>query len=86
MLGKVASAIGDAGGGHRRRRPGRDHPRSDRARYHGVKARDSVHAQQVVSRLRKVPGVHIGAISDRTFLMHLGGKIEVANKVAHPNP
>ncbi|HKQ66112.1 MAG TPA: malic enzyme-like NAD(P)-binding protein [Methylomirabilota bacterium] len=80
MLGKVASAIGDAGGDigavdlveTTRDRTERDIT---------VKARDSVHAQQVVSRLRKVPGVHIGAISDRTFLMHLGGKIEVANKV-----
>src|SRR5262245_41335035 len=80
MLGKVASAIGDAGGDigavdlveTTRDRTERDIT---------VKARDSVHAQQVVSRLRKVPGVHIGAISDRTFLIHLGGKIEVANKV-----
>src|SRR6185436_9843578 len=46
-----------------------------------VKARDSVHAQQIVARLRRVSGVRVGAISDRTFLMHLGGKIEVNNKV-----
>src|SRR5262249_47512323 len=80
MLGRVTSAIGDAGGDigavdlveTTRERTERDIT---------VKARDSVHAQQIVSRLRKVPGVRIGAISDRTFLMHLGGKIEVANKV-----
>src|SRR5207247_5820763 len=46
-----------------------------------VKARDSVHAQQIVSRLRHVAGVRIGHVSDRTFLMHLGGKIEIRNKV-----
>src|SRR6059058_3074816 len=80
MLGRVASAIGDAGGDigavdlveTTRERTERDIT---------VKARDSVHAQQIVSRLRRVAGVRVGAISDRTFLMHLGGKIEVRNKV-----
>ncbi len=80
MLGRVASAIGDAGGDigavdlveTTRERTERDIT---------IKARDSVHAQQIVSRLRRVAGVRIGAISDRTFLMHLGGKIEVSNKV-----
>jgi malate dehydrogenase (oxaloacetate-decarboxylating) len=80
MLGRVASAIGDAGGDigavdlveTTRERTERDIT---------VKARDSVHAQQIVSRLRRVAGVRIGAISDRTFLMHLGGKIEIRNKV-----
>jgi malate dehydrogenase (oxaloacetate-decarboxylating) len=80
MLGRVASAIGDAGG---------DIGAVDLVETTGerterditVKARDSVHAQQIVGRLRRVPGVRIGTISDRTFLMHLGGKIEVRNKV-----
>jgi len=80
MLGRVASAIGDAGGDigavdlveTTRERTERDIT---------VKARDSVHAQQIVGRLRRVAGVRIGAISDRTFLMHLGGKIEISNKV-----
>src|SRR6266498_2779225 len=80
MLGRVASAIGDAGGDigavdlveTTRERTERDIT---------VKARDSVHAQQIVSRLRRVAGVRVGAISDRTFLMHLGGKIEIHNKV-----
>src|SRR5437588_11806765 len=80
MLGRVASAIGDAGGDigavdlveTTRERTERDIT---------VKARDSVHAQQIVGRLRRVAGVRIGAISDRTFLMPLGGKIEISNKV-----
>ena len=80
MLGRVASAIGDAGGDigavdlveTTRERTERDIT---------IKARDSVHAQQIVSRLRRVAGVRIGAISDRTFLMHLGGKIEIQSKV-----
>ncbi len=31
--------------------------------------------------VRAVPGIEIVHVSDRTFLMHLGGKIEVHNKV-----
>src|SRR6058998_3341176 len=80
MLGRVASAIGEAGGDigavdlveTTRERTERDIT---------VKARDSVHAQQIVSRLRRVAGVRVGAISDRTFLMHQGGKSEIRSKV-----
>ena len=46
-----------------------------------IKARDSVHGQQIVDRLKTLAGVRIVNISDRTFLMHLGGKIEIHNKV-----
>jgi malate dehydrogenase (oxaloacetate-decarboxylating) len=45
-------------------------------------ARDTDHAEQLVAAMRGVPGVMIGKISDRTFLMHLGGKIEMNTK--HP--
>src|SRR3989475_38671 len=80
MLGRVASAIGDAGGDI-----GAvdlvEPPRERTERDITVKARASLHAQQIVNRLRRVAGVRIGAISDRTFLMHLGGKIEIRNKV-----
>jgi malate dehydrogenase (oxaloacetate-decarboxylating) len=80
MLGRVASAIGGAGGDigavdlveSTRERNVRDIT---------IKARDSVHGQQVVARLRSVAGVRVVNVSDRTFLMHLGGKIEVHNKV-----
>ena len=45
-------------------------------------ARDTTHAEQLVETMRKVPGVVIGRVSDRTFLMHLGGKIAMVSK--HP--
>jgi malate dehydrogenase (oxaloacetate-decarboxylating) len=45
-------------------------------------ARDTEHADQLVEVMRGVPGVVIGKVSDRTFLMHLGGKIEMNAK--HP--
>src|SRR5438874_12159322 len=34
-----------------------------------------------MSRLKHVAGVRVANISDRTFLMHLGGKIEIRNKI-----
>jgi malate dehydrogenase (oxaloacetate-decarboxylating) len=45
-------------------------------------ARDTAHADDLVAAMRAVPGVIIGKVSDRTFLMHLGGKIEMNSK--HP--
>ncbi|WP_091413274.1 NAD-dependent malic enzyme [Friedmanniella luteola] len=45
-------------------------------------ARDTDHADELVEIMRAVPGVTIGKVSDRTFLMHLGGKIEMRSK--HP--
>ncbi len=45
-------------------------------------ARDTEHADALVTAMEAVPGVVIGKVSDRTFLMHLGGKIEMESK--HP--
>jgi malate dehydrogenase (oxaloacetate-decarboxylating) len=45
-------------------------------------ARDSEHAELLVAAMRGVPGAVIGKVSDRTFLMHLGGKIAMHSK--HP--
>jgi malate dehydrogenase (oxaloacetate-decarboxylating) len=47
-----------------------------------IAARDTDHADLLVEAMRSVPGAVIGKVSDRTFLMHLGGKIEMAAK--HP--
>jgi malate dehydrogenase (oxaloacetate-decarboxylating) len=46
---------------------------------------DAAHAEQVVDCLEKLDGVDVRKVSDRTFLLHLGGKIEVAPKVALRN-
>ena len=44
-------------------------------------ASDTAHAEQITAALAEVDGVTIGKVSDRTFLMHLGGKIEIQPKV-----
>ncbi|HZC73495.1 MAG TPA: NAD-dependent malic enzyme [Jatrophihabitans sp.] len=43
---------------------------------------DASHAEDLVSALASVEGVRVHRVSDRTFLLHLGGKIAVASKVA----
>jgi malate dehydrogenase (oxaloacetate-decarboxylating) len=44
-------------------------------------AADSDHADRVVAAVAEVDGVTVHKVSDRTFLLHLGGKIEVTSKV-----
>jgi malate dehydrogenase (oxaloacetate-decarboxylating) len=44
-------------------------------------ARDQEHSEQLTAALRALAGVTIRKVSDRTFLLHLGGKIEVRSKV-----
>ncbi len=46
---------------------------------------DSAHAAQVTQALERLDGVDVRKVSDRTFLLHLGGKIEVTSKVALRN-
>jgi malate dehydrogenase (oxaloacetate-decarboxylating) len=80
MLGRVAMAIGEAGGDI----GAVDLVESSRDRIVRditINARDSTHGQSVVARLRQTAGVRVVNVSDRTFLMHLGGKIEVQSKV-----
>ena len=80
MLGKVTSAIGKAGG---------DIGAIDvvsvgnktLTRDLSFKARDEKHGQEIVDRLKAIAGVRVVNVSDRTFLMHLGGKIETHAKV-----
>jgi malate dehydrogenase (oxaloacetate-decarboxylating) len=46
-----------------------------------VNARDDQHAAGIVEAVRKIQGVKVLQVSDRVFLMHLGGKIRIQNKV-----
>jgi malate dehydrogenase (oxaloacetate-decarboxylating) len=80
MLGKVTSAIGKGGadiGAIDVIEVGKTTITRDLT----FKASDERHGQQVVERLRAVEGVEVVNVSDRTFLMHLGGKIEVRGKM-----
>jgi malate dehydrogenase (oxaloacetate-decarboxylating) len=45
-----------------------------------VNAGSAEHGKEIVSAARTVDGVEVINVSDRVFLMHLGGKIEVVSK------
>src|SRR4051794_25736697 len=46
-----------------------------------VSCGDSGHAETVVRAVRALPGVEVDSVSDRTFLLHKGGKIEIRPKL-----
>ena len=45
-----------------------------------VLATDADHIERIVAAVRDVDGVEVEHVSDRTFLLHLGGKLEVVPK------
>jgi malate dehydrogenase (oxaloacetate-decarboxylating) len=76
---RLASALGDAGASL----DAIDLVRVDRGRKIRdvtVLATDSSHLEQIVAAVRALDGVEVENVSDRTFLLHLGGKIEVVAK------
>src|SRR6185369_632044 len=46
-----------------------------------VSSASSKHGEQIVQAVKHIDGVELLQVSDPTFLMHLGGKIEVVSKV-----
>lgn len=45
-----------------------------------INVRDGNHAKEIIKELSELEGVKIEGVSDRTFLAHLGGKLEVISK------
>src|ERR687883_66040 len=45
-----------------------------------VNARSAEHGEKIVQAARDIDGIEVIHVSDRTFLMHIGGKIEVTSK------
>jgi malate dehydrogenase (oxaloacetate-decarboxylating) len=46
-----------------------------------VRARNGAHQEELVSAVRRMPKVKVINVSDRVFLLHLGGKLAIQNKV-----
>ncbi|HUK83460.1 MAG TPA: NAD-dependent malic enzyme [Verrucomicrobiae bacterium] len=46
-----------------------------------VSARDDAHAAKILKAIKKLKGIKVLQVSDRVFLLHLGGKIHIQNKV-----
>jgi len=75
----LAEAIGDAGGllgAIDLVRVGHGHKVRDVT----FLASDAAHVERILESVRHVPGIDIEHVSDRTFLAHLGGKLEVTSK------
>lgn len=79
-LGEITTAIGKAGGdieGIDIASVGKDFLIRDIT----VNASSEKHDEEIVAALKHIDGVEVINISDRTFLMHLGGKIETVSKM-----
>jgi malate dehydrogenase (oxaloacetate-decarboxylating) len=79
-FGRVASAIGDAGGilgAIDLARVDDGHVLRDIT----VASVDANHGAAIVAAVRELDGIDVVSVSDRTFLMHRGGKIEVMPKI-----
>jgi malate dehydrogenase (oxaloacetate-decarboxylating) len=83
-LGRLTTAIGDAGGsigaidlvevvGDRM------------VRDLTVLAVDEGHVERIRAAVEDLEGIHVRDVADRTFLMHMGGKIEVRSRVPLTN-
>jgi malate dehydrogenase (oxaloacetate-decarboxylating) len=84
MFGKIGTAIGEVGGDI----GAVDIVRVGRGvivRDITVNARDEVHEKDIIDAVKKIKGVRVIHVSDRTFLLHHGGKIEIHNKVPVKN-
>jgi malate dehydrogenase (oxaloacetate-decarboxylating) len=79
-LGEVATAIGRAGGDIGAIdivTVARDHIIRDIT----VNTVSSEHEDKIVRAVEAIDGIEVLQVSDRTFLMHIGGKIEVVSKM-----
>ena len=83
-LGRITSAIGDADGliGAVDVVDTRD---NSIIRDFTISATNVDHGRKIAAVLRAIPQVEVIHVSDRVFLMHLGGKLEVKSRVALKN-
>ena len=80
MLGLLTSAIGEAGGDIRAVDLV-ELVKDVIVRDLTINARDEAHGHHIVDAVRRVDGIRVVNVSDRTFLVHLGGKIGICSKV-----
>ena len=79
-LGRVTTAVGEAGGAVTAVDIVESHPDGMTADI-TADAGNVDHARQIRDAVNEVDGAKVHKISDRTFLMHLGGKMEIKSKV-----
>ena len=79
-IAKIAGVIGEAGGAIHAVDLVNIH-RGRSLRDYSVECASTEHASAIVEAIRKLGGVEVHSVSDNTFLMHLGGKLEITSKV-----
>ncbi len=80
VVGQLATAVGMAGG--LVTAIDVSESRADRITIDvSCSALNGEHAAEIVTALRELDGITVHRVSDRTFLLHLGGKISVESKV-----
>ena len=87
---KIQNQPGKLGEDHDRDRPGGRRYRGHRYRQrrqgfsdprHHRQRSEREHDKEITRSVEDIDGVEVVNVSDRTFLMHLGGKIEIASKM-----
>jgi malate dehydrogenase (oxaloacetate-decarboxylating) len=85
MLGLVTSAIGGLGGDigavdivHVEARAAHQHTITRDITFAAI---DRAHAMQIIQAVRELANVDVVSVVDRTFLSHVGGKVEIRGKV-----
>jgi malate dehydrogenase (oxaloacetate-decarboxylating) len=84
MFGKIATTIGETGGDI----GAVDIVRAGRGmivRDFTVNTRDENHEKEIIGAVKGIDGVRVIHVTDRTFSQHLGGKIEIHNKIPVKN-
>ncbi len=84
LFGKIGTAIGEAGGDI----GAVDIVKGGKGvivRGCTINARDKGHEKDIIAAVKRIKGVRVIHVSDRTFSLHHGGKIEIHNKVPVKN-
>ncbi|MEB3101966.1 NAD-dependent malic enzyme [Ferviditalea candida] len=83
-FGKIAAAVSDGGGdivAVDMIQPGKNSTIRDIT----VNVYDQSHSNRIVRLVEEIPGVKVINVSDQTFLLHIGGKIEIQPKMPIKN-
>jgi malate dehydrogenase (oxaloacetate-decarboxylating) len=79
-IARIAGVIAEAGGAIHAIDLVNIH-RGRSLRDYSVECASTEHAGRIVEAIRKLGGVEVHSISDDTFLMHLGGKLQIVSKL-----
>ncbi|MDL4843071.1 NAD-dependent malic enzyme [Aquibacillus rhizosphaerae] len=83
-FGKIATVVSEAGGDMVAIDVIKEGP-TITVRDLTIRVNDENNQKQIVNEIDALPGVSVKHVSDRTFLVHLGGKIEIKSKISIDN-